>query len=66
MASPFFLYSVVVNFSMTLVNRMTPQISIFYIAPPFVACGGIALIYLVIKGQIGQFMDAFDVWLRWG
>jgi len=65
-ASPFFLYSVVVNFSMTLVNRMTPQISIFYIAPPFVACGGIALIYLVIKGQIGQFMDAFDVWLRWG
>lgn len=65
-ASPFFLYSVIANFSMTLISRLTPQISIFYIAPPFVAFGGIALIYLVVKGQIGQFMDAFDAWLRWG
>ena len=39
-ASPFFLYSVIVNFAMALVNRVTPQIAIFFIAPPFVVAGG--------------------------
>ena len=65
-ASPFFLYSVIVNFAVALINRVTPSIAIFFIAPPFVVSGGLALLYFVIRGQIAQFMGAFSAWLGTG
>jgi len=65
-ASPFFLYSVLANFTMTLINRVMPQISIFFISPPFLVAGGLALLYFVVKTEIGQFMSAFLAWLTWG
>lgn len=65
-ASPFFIYSLLVNFTLALVNRVTPQISIFYVAPPFIAGGGMLVLYLVIRGEIGEFMSAFSFWLSRG
>jgi flagellar biosynthetic protein FliR len=65
-AAPFFLYSIIVNFAMALVNRVTPQIAIFFIAPPFVVAGGIVLLYFTIRGQIAEFMAAFSGWLGSG
>jgi flagellar biosynthesis protein FliR len=62
-ASPFFLYSVIVNFAMALINRVTPQIAIFFIAPPFILAGGVTLLYFTIRGQIAEFMAAFSSWL---
>ena len=64
--SPFFIYSLIVNFALTLINRVTPQISVFYVAPPFIVAGGMVLLYFVIRGEVGQFMDAFASWLSWG
>ena len=34
---------------MALVNRLTPQIAIFYVATPFVVAGGLVLLYFTIK-----------------
>ncbi len=65
-SSPFFLYSLIANFALALVNRVTPQISIFFVAPPFVVAGGLALLYFVIRGEVGEFMAAFAQWLSWG
>jgi flagellar biosynthetic protein FliR len=65
-ASPFFLYSVIVNFAMALINRVTPAIAVFFIAPPFIVSGGLALVYFTIRGQIGEFMAAFSGWLGSG
>jgi flagellar biosynthetic protein FliR len=65
-ASPFFLYSVIANFAMALVNRVTPQIGIFFIAPPFVVGGGVMLLYLTIRGQVAEFIAAFSAWLGSG
>jgi flagellar biosynthetic protein FliR len=65
-ASPFFLYSVIANFTLALVNRVTPQISVFFVAPPFVAAGGLLVLYFVSKGEIEQFLSAFASWLSWG
>jgi flagellar biosynthesis protein FliR len=65
-ASPFFLYSVIVNFAMALINRVTPQIAIFFIAPPFIVGGGVILLYFTIRGQVGEFMAAFSSWLGSG
>ena len=64
--SPFFLYAVIANFALTMINRVTPQIAIFYVAPPFVVSGGLLLLFFVIKPQIGEFMAGFASWLTWG
>jgi flagellar biosynthetic protein FliR len=64
--SPFFLYAVIANFTLTLVNRVTPQIAVFYVAPPFIVSGGLILLYFVVKPSIGQFMASFAAWLTWG
>lgn len=64
--SPFFLYAVIVNFALTLLNRVTPQIAIFYVAPPFVVAGGLLLLYFAVRAQIGEFMAGFADWLTWG
>ena len=65
-ASPFFLYSVVVNFAFALINRVTPAVAIFFIAPPFIAAGGLVMLYFSIRGQIGEFMAAFSKGLGGG
>ena len=65
-ASPFFLYSVVVNFAFALINRVTPSIAIFFIAPPFIAAGGLVMLYFAVRGEIGEFMAAFSQWLGSG
>jgi flagellar biosynthetic protein FliR len=65
-ASPFFLYSVIANFTLALINRVTPQISVFFVAPPFVAAGGLIVLYFVAKGELEQFLAAFASWLSWG
>ena len=65
-AAPFFLYSVLVNFAMALINRVTPQIAIFFIAPPFIAAGGLSLLYFTIRGQVSEFLAAFSAWLGSG
>jgi flagellar biosynthetic protein FliR len=64
--SPFFIYAVIANFALTLINRVTPQIAIFYIAPPFVVSGGLLLFYFAVKSQIGEFMAGFAIWLSRG
>lgn len=65
-ASPFVLYSVIVNFAFALVNKVTPSISVFFIAPPFIVSGGLVLLYFAIRGEIGEFMAAFSSWLGAG
>ena len=65
-SSPFFLYSILANFALTLINRVTPQISVFYVAPPFIVAGGIILLYFVVKAEVSQFVQGFLVYLRWG
>jgi flagellar biosynthesis protein FliR len=64
--SPFFIYSLLANFAFALVNRVTPQIAVFFVAPPFIAGGGLVLLFLVVRGEIGAFMAAFSDWLSRG
>jgi flagellar biosynthesis protein FliR len=62
-ASPFIVYSLIVNLAVSLINRLTPQIAIFYISTPFVVGGGLALLYLVLRSAIYEFMVAYSTWL---
>ncbi len=61
--SPFFIYAIIVNLAISLINRLTPQIAIFYVATPFIIAGGLLLLYFAIKPLLGEFMSAFAAWL---
>jgi flagellar biosynthetic protein FliR len=65
-ASPYVIYALIVNLAMALVNRLTPQIQIFYIATPFVIAGGLAILYFTIKPAIEAFLIGFGAWLSSG
>jgi flagellar biosynthetic protein FliR len=61
-ASPFIVFSVIVNLAIGLVNRLTPQIPIFFISAPFVIAGGLILFYFVSGSMVTVFMAEFADW----
>lgn len=58
--APFFLYAVVVNLAVSLINRLTPQVAVFFIATPFVIGMGLLLLYYVVTDALGQFLAVFS------
>jgi flagellar biosynthetic protein FliR len=64
--SPYVIYALVVNVGLALVNRLTPQIQIFFVATPFVVAGGLALLYFTVKPAIEAFLTGFSAWLASG
>jgi flagellar biosynthesis protein FliR len=62
-ASPYVIYALVVNLALALVNRLTPQVQVFFVAMPFVAAGGLILLYFTIKPAIDAFVSGFGAWL---
>jgi flagellar biosynthetic protein FliR len=62
-ASPFIVYSVIVNFSVGLINKLTPAIPVYFISVPFVMFGGFLLLYLTSDELLTQFMLGVSSWL---
>ena len=65
-ASPYVIYALIVNLALALINRLTPQIQVFFVAAPFVVAGGLALLYFTIKPAIDAFLIGFGAWLHSG
>ena len=61
--SPFIVYSVIVNFSVGLLNKLTPAIPVYFISVPFVLLGGLLLLYLTSDELLTQFMLGMSSWL---
>jgi flagellar biosynthetic protein FliR len=59
LAAPFFIYAVVVNFAVGIVNKLTPQIPVFFVALPFITAGGLLVTDFAIREMMIAFMDAF-------
>jgi flagellar biosynthesis protein FliR len=62
-SSPFIVYSVIVNFAIGLVNKLTPTIPVYFISVPFVLLGGFLLLYLTSDELLTQFMAGMSAWL---
>ena len=58
-----FIYAVIVNLGMSVINRLTPQVAVFYMATPFIIAGGLLLLYFTIKPLLGEFLAGFEGWL---
>lgn len=61
--SPFIVYSVIVNFSIGLINKLTPSIAVYFVSVPFVLVGGLLLLYLTSDELLTQFMLGMSSWL---
>lgn len=61
-ASPFITFAVIVNLAIGLINRLTPQIPVYFISGPFVIAGGLLLLYLAVGPMVSVFMSAFANW----
>lgn len=65
-SSPFIVYAIIVNLSVGLTNKLTPQIPVFFISAPFIVAGGLFLLYFSFNQFIELFMAGFETWLRTG
>lgn len=64
--SPFMIYGVVVNLAIGIMNKLTPQIPVYFISLPFVIAGGLFLLYFSGPETLRLFMTAFSSWLARG
>jgi flagellar biosynthesis protein FliR len=65
-SSPFIIYTVIIQTTISVINRLTPYIAIYFISTPFVVLGGLLITYLVIKSYLDQIMVVFLSWLSSG
>ena len=59
LASPFLIYGLLFNVAIGLVNKLAPQVPVYFISTPYLITGGIFMLYLAIAAMIRQFADGF-------
>ena len=59
LASPFILFGLMFNISIGMINKLAPQIPIYFISTPYLLMGGLFMLYLSIAVLVQQFAEAF-------
>ncbi|BCH30932.1 flagellar biosynthetic protein FliR [Mesorhizobium sp. L-8-10] len=59
LGSPFIAYSLLVNLAIGFVNKLTPQIPVYFISLPFVLGAGLVLVYFGIGPFLRLYADGF-------
>lgn len=57
LASPFLVYALIVNLMLGIINKLTPQIPVYFVSLPFVLTGGLLLLYFAIPALLSQFVE---------
>lgn len=64
--SPFVVYTFAINLTFGIVNKLTPQLPVYFISLPFVLAGGLLLLYFVIAEVLTLFTVGISGWLQRG
>ena len=64
LAGPFFVYAIVINLAMGIMNKMTPQLPIFFVSMPFVIAGGLLLLVFMVDDLLAVFLLVFGGWVK--
>lgn len=59
LGSPFVAYAILVNLAIGFVNKLTPQIPVYFISLPFVIAGGMVMMYFAIATMLSLFAGGF-------
>jgi flagellar biosynthesis protein FliR len=65
-SSPFIIFAIVVNLAVGILNKLTPQIPVYFISAPFVIAGGLVILYFTSSQLLQAFVVGFTSWLRSG
>lgn len=65
-ASPFLIYSLLVNLMFGIANRLVQQIPVYFVSMPFVIAGGLLLLYFTMAELIRIFMAGYGDLLSGG
>lgn len=60
LSAPFLVYGIVANLMFAILGKLVPQVPSFFISAPFIALGGLALLYLAC----GEMVVVFGVMFR--
>ena len=64
--SPFLVFAIVINFVFGLLNKLAPQIPVYFVSAPFILGGGLLLLYFLSDEIFALFMAQFSDWLASG
>jgi flagellar biosynthetic protein FliR len=59
LGSPFVAYDLLVNLTIGFVNKLVPQIPVYFISLPMVLAGGLILFYFGVATMLSLFADGF-------
>jgi flagellar biosynthetic protein FliR len=59
LGSPFVAYAILVNLAAGLINKLSPQIPVYFVSLPFVIAGALILAYFSFGTMISLFADSF-------
>lgn len=59
LGSPFVAYAILVNLAVGFINKLTPQIPVYFISLPFVIAGGLIMLYFAAPTLLSLFADGF-------
>ena len=61
--APFLVFAIGINFGFGILNRLVPQIPVFFISPPFIVGGGLLMFYFLSHDMFSIFAERFSDWL---
>jgi flagellar biosynthesis protein FliR len=59
LGSPFLLYGLIFNVGIGFINKLAPQIPVFFISAPYLIMGGLILFYFGVASMLSLFADGF-------
>ncbi len=59
LASPFLIYGLLFNIAIGFINKLAPQIPVYFISTPYLLLGGLFLFYFSVAALISQFGQSF-------
>lgn len=59
LGSPFVAYAILVNLATGFINKLSPQIPVYFISLPFVIAGGLLLMYFSFPTMLSLFAEGF-------
>ncbi len=65
-ASPFLVFSFILNFAMGVMNKMIPQVPVYFVSLPFLIAGGLVIFYFLSDEIFILFNQRFGAWLMGG
>ncbi|WP_183900274.1 flagellar biosynthetic protein FliR [Rhizobium metallidurans] len=59
LSSPFLIYGLLFNVAIGFINKLAPQIPVYFISTPYLLFGGLFLFYFSVAAMISQFGQSF-------